>query len=292
MHLDTREKSPDSDGEEQPTRPRREVRRKPGKEAGEKHVVAGGEAHPLVAMAPKPGPEVQKRGDDGHVGLPTVRRDDQRPRFEAEAPRAEDDDAKGRVGVGPHPHPDGVVERPHVDSMARMARLALGDPAPPFELPAIDGKTHSLDDFPGQPVAVVFSCVHCPYVVAWEDRLNDVARDYGGRAGLVAVNSNAGYLGDGIAEMKQRSEEKDFAFPFLYDETQEVASTYGAARTPEVFLFDGEHRLAYHGTPDSDHQDPDGADPYLRRALDAVLDGGEPDPAEVPPVGCTIKWRF
>jgi peroxiredoxin len=175
--------------------------------------------------------------------------------------------------------------------MARMARLALGDPAPPFELPAIDGKTHSLEDFRGQPVAVVFSCVHCPYVVAWEDRLNDVARDYAGRAGLVAVNSNAGYLGDGVDDMKQRAEEKSFAFPFLYDETQEVASSYGAARTPEVFLFDGEHRLAYHGTPDSDHQDPDGADPYLRRALDAVLDDGEPDPADVPPVGCTIKWR-
>jgi peroxiredoxin len=175
--------------------------------------------------------------------------------------------------------------------MARMARLALGDPAPPFELPAIDGKSHSLEDFRGQPVAVVFSCVHCPYVVAWEDRLNDVARDYAGRAGLVAVNSNAGYLGDGVDDMKQRAEEKSFAFPFLYDETQEVASSYGASRTPEVFLFDGEHRLAYHGTPDSDHQDPEGADPYLRRALDAVLDGGEIEPVEVPPVGCTIKWR-
>jgi peroxiredoxin len=175
--------------------------------------------------------------------------------------------------------------------MARMARLALGDPAPSFELPGIDGDTHSLENYSGRPVAVVFSCVHCPYVVAWEDRLNDVARDYADRAGLVAVNSNAGYLGDGLEDMERRSQEKAFAFPFLYDETQDVASSYGASRTPEVFLLDAEHRLVYHGTPDSDHQDPDGADPYLRQALDAVLDGGEIDPAEVPPVGCTIKWR-
>jgi peroxiredoxin len=175
--------------------------------------------------------------------------------------------------------------------MARMARLSLGDPAPDFELPAVDGQTHALEDYRGRPVAVVFSCVHCPYVVAWEDRLNDIAREYSDRAGLVAINSNAGYLGDGIDDMKRRSLEKGFVFPFLYDATQEVASAYGAARTPEVFLFDGEHRLVYHGTPDSDHQDPTGAEPYLRRAIDATLDGGEVDPADVPPVGCTIKWR-
>jgi peroxiredoxin len=175
--------------------------------------------------------------------------------------------------------------------MAAMARLALGDSAPPFELLGIDGETHSLDDFRGQPVAVVFSCVHCPYVVAWEERLNDVAREYAGRAGLLAINSNAGYLGDGIEDMERRSQERGFVFPFLYDETQAVASEYGASRTPEVFLFDADHRLAYHGTPDSDHQDSSGADPYLRNALEAVLDGGEVRPAEVPPVGCTIKWR-
>jgi peroxiredoxin len=172
-----------------------------------------------------------------------------------------------------------------------MARLALGDPAPVFELPDVEGQTHALADYEGRPVAVVFSCVHCPYVVAWEDRINDVARAYGDRAGLVAINSNAGYLGDSLDDMRRRSAEQGFVFPFLYDETQEVASTYGASRTPEVFLFDSAHRLAYHGTPDSDHQDSNGADPYLRDALEAVLNGAAPDPAEVPPVGCTIKWR-
>jgi len=172
-----------------------------------------------------------------------------------------------------------------------MAKLALGDTAPAFELPGIDGKTYSLGDFAGRPLAVVFSCVHCPYVVAWEDRINAVARDYADRVGLVAVNSNAGYLGDSPEDMKERSDEKGFVFPFLYDETQEAAASYGASRTPEVFLFDAEHRLVYHGTPDSDHKDPQGAEPYLRQALDAALNGGEPAVSEVPPVGCTIKWR-
>jgi peroxiredoxin len=171
-----------------------------------------------------------------------------------------------------------------------MARLALGDPSPGFDLPGIDGGSHSDADFNGRPFAVVFSCCHCPYVVAWEDRINDFARDYDGRAGLVAVNSNAGYLGDSLEDMEARSREKSFAFPFLYDESQEVAQAYGAARTPEVFLFDAEHRLAYHGAPDSDHQDAGAADPYLRNALEAVLAGRAPEVQDSPAVGCTIKW--
>jgi peroxiredoxin len=171
-----------------------------------------------------------------------------------------------------------------------MARLALGDPAPTFDLPGVDDRRHALSDYHEQPVAVVFSCCHCPYVVAWEDRLNAVARDYAGRAGLVAINSNAGYLGDSFEDMERRSQEKGFVFPFLYDETQETARAYNATRTPEVFVFDASHRLVYHGAPDSDHQDPGQDARYLRDAFDAAVTGGEPDPAETPPVGCTIKW--
>ena len=172
-----------------------------------------------------------------------------------------------------------------------MARLALGDAAPMFDLPGVDDRRHALSDYHEQPVAVVFSCCHCPYVVAWEDRLNAVARDYAGRAGLVAINSNAGYLGDSFEDMERRSQEKGFVFPFLYDETQETARAYNAARTPEVFVFDASHRLVYQGAPDSDHQDPGQDARYLRNALDAAMTGGAPDPAETPPVGCTIKWR-
>ncbi len=171
-----------------------------------------------------------------------------------------------------------------------MPRLKLGDAAPPFDLPGVDGRKHSLGDFDGLPVAVVFSCVHCPYVVAWEDRLNAVARDYQGRAGFVAINSND-HLGDTFERMVERSREKSFAFPFLRDETQDVAVAYQPSRTPEVFVFDRERRLVYHGAPDSNAQDPDGAVPYLREALDATLAGKAPPTGETPPLGCTIKWR-
>jgi len=171
-----------------------------------------------------------------------------------------------------------------------VPRLKLGDSAPPFELPGIDGRTHSLADYDGMPVAVVFSCVHCPYVVAWEDRINEVARDYDGRAGLVAINSND-HAGDGIESMAARAQEKSFVFPFLRDESQAVADAYQPARTPEVFLFGSDRRLVYHGAPDSSHNDPAGATPHLRQALDAVLAGEAPAVQETPAVGCTIKWR-
>lgn len=172
-----------------------------------------------------------------------------------------------------------------------MAAIRLGDAAPEFTLTGIDGESYSLSDYEGKPVAVVFSCCHCPYVVAWEDRLNDVARAIDGQAGFLVVNANAGYLGDSPEDMRSRSEEKGFVFPFLYDETQEVASAYGAARTPEVFVLDADHRLVYHGAPDSSHTDPEGADPYLGPALDAALAGTRPEVQESPPVGCTIKWQ-
>ncbi len=170
-----------------------------------------------------------------------------------------------------------------------MPRLSLGDPALPFELPGVDGRTHALSEYDGKPVAVVFSCCHCPYVIAWEDRLDAIARDYDGRAGLVAVNAND-HVGDSFEDMKRRAEEKGFRFPFLRDESQEVAQAYNASRTPEVFLFDGSHRLAYHGAPDSNYADPDDAEPWLRQALDAILENREPPVAETPPVGCTVKW--
>jgi peroxiredoxin len=173
--------------------------------------------------------------------------------------------------------------------MAAVARLSLGDPAPTFELPGVDGRTHSLSEYDGKPVAVVFSCCHCPYVVAWEDRLDAIARDYGGRASLVAINAND-YLGDSFEDMRRRADAKGFAFPFLRDESQDVARAYGAGRTPEVFLLDRSQRLVYHGAPDSSHADAGSADPWLRRALDAVLAGEDPPIAETPPVGCTIKW--
>lgn len=171
-----------------------------------------------------------------------------------------------------------------------MTRVRLSEPVPGFSLPGVDGRIHSLDEHVNMPAAVVFSCCHCPYVIAWEDRLNEIAADYAGRATMLVVNSND-HIGDTLEDMQARAGEKSFEFPFLRDESQEVARSYGASRTPEVFVVDREHRLVYHGAPDSSYQDPGGAVPHLRHALDAALEGRTPPVLETPPVGCTIKWR-
>jgi peroxiredoxin len=173
--------------------------------------------------------------------------------------------------------------------------LALGDPAPPFALPAVGGEQVALSDLADRAaVAVVFSCNHCPYVRAWEDRLNDIAHDYEPRGvAVVAINSNdaASYPADSFDAMAERAREKGFAFPYAQDASQEVARAYGASRTPEVFLLDGARRLAYHGAID-DSTEPEAVRvPYLRQALDAVLSGQAPPAAETGVVGCTVKWR-
>lgn len=174
-------------------------------------------------------------------------------------------------------------------TIASVGRLAHASSAPAFALPGVDGQLHALTDYADMPVAVVFSCCHCPYVIAWESRLDEIAADYAGRAGVLAINSND-HIGDRLEDMRTRVEENSLSFPFLRDESQEVARSYGATRTPEVFALDQDHRLLYHGAPDSNYQDPGGAVPHLRQALDAALERRSPPVLETPPVGCTIKW--
>jgi peroxiredoxin len=177
-----------------------------------------------------------------------------------------------------------------------MSKLKIGDKAIPFALPGVDGEEHSLADYADKAaVAVVFSCNHCPYVLAWEDRMIQVQADYAGKGvQLIAIGSNDAqkYPADSFAKMKEHAREKGFNFPYLRDETQEVARFYGAERTPEFFLFDKGGVLRYHGAPDDNYDDPQAVQQqYLRDALDAVLAGETPAIAETPPVGCTIKWK-
>jgi len=177
-----------------------------------------------------------------------------------------------------------------------MANLKIGDGVIPFDLPGVDGKQHSYADYRGKSaVAVIFSCNHCPYVRAWEDRIVQIQADYSGKGvQLVAINSNdvSKYPDDSFPKMKERAREKHFNFPYLYDETQKLARAYGAERTPEVFLFDGSGTLRYHGMIDDNYDDPSAVRAkYLRDALDAVLNGKPPPVAETRPVGCTIKWK-
>jgi peroxiredoxin len=177
-----------------------------------------------------------------------------------------------------------------------MANLKVGDRAIPFKLLGVDDKIHSLDEYTGKNgVAVIFSCNHCPYVRAWEDRMVQIQTDYAGRGvKLVAINANddVKYPDDSFPRMKERAREKKFNFPYLRDETQEIARAYGAERTPEVFLFDRSLVLRYHGAIDDNYDDSAAVkDHYLRNALDAMLTGKQPPESETKPVGCTVKWK-
>jgi peroxiredoxin len=171
----------------------------------------------------------------------------------------------------------------------------LGAEAPQFDLPGVDGQSHSLDSYADANVLVlVQSCNHCPYVQAWEGRLSAIASDYADRGvGVVAVNSNdvVSHPEDSFEEMQKRSREQGFTFEYLYDEPQAVAQALGAERTPEVFVYDRDRQLRYHGAIDDNRDETGVSQQYLRDALDALLAGSDPAVAETPAVGCTVKWR-
>jgi peroxiredoxin len=172
--------------------------------------------------------------------------------------------------------------------------LAIGDEAPRFELPGTDDSEHAFPD-DGKPTVVVFTCNHCPYALAWHDRISEAARDYAERGvSFVAVNPNDAerYPADSFDAMRERVEaDGGWPLPYLRDESQEVARAYGAKTTPDVFVLDGQGRLRYRGAPDPDYQDPSMNASWLREALDALLAGEEPARPETDPVGCSVKWR-
>jgi peroxiredoxin len=164
----------------------------------------------------------------------------------------------------------------------------IGDEAPAFSLPDTSGEEHGPDGL----TVVVFTCNHCPYALAWHDRIAQAARDYD-RVRFLAVNPNDAerYPADSYEAMQQRVAGEDWPMPYLRDESQEVARAYGAQTTPDLFVLDGERRLRYRGAPDADHRDPALNAAWLREALDAVLAGEEPVRPESEPVGCSVKWK-
>jgi peroxiredoxin len=171
--------------------------------------------------------------------------------------------------------------------------LTIGAEPQQFTLPATDGERHEFPE-DGRPTVVVFTCNHCPYALAWHDRILDVAGDYGNRVRLVAVNPNDAkrYPRDSFEAMKERVErDGGWPLPYLRDESQDVARAYGAQTTPDVFVIGADGRLRYRGAPDADHQDPSLNAAWLREALDAVLAGEEPERPETRPVGCSVKWK-
>lgn len=175
-------------------------------------------------------------------------------------------------------------------------KLKIGSKAPNFNLPGVDNKFYSLHSFYNKKILIViFSCNHCPYVQAYENRIISIQSDFAERGvQIVAINSNEdkNYPEDSFEEMIKRSNEKHFNFPYLRDETQEVAKAYGATHTPEIFLFDNERKLRYHGKIDDNWKEPEKVKyQYLRDAIEEVLMGKEVSIPETFSIGCTIKWK-
>jgi thiol-disulfide isomerase/thioredoxin len=173
----------------------------------------------------------------------------------------------------------------------------LQSTAPDFAL--LEPKTGNivaLRDFAGQPLLVMFICNHCPYVQRLREGLAEFAKEYQARGlGIVAINSNdiEKYPDDSPEKMIEEVENFNYTFPYLFDETQEVAKAYQAACTPDFFLYNAEHKLVYRGQFDDARPRNEvpvtGKD--LRAAADMMLSGQEISSEQLPSMGCNIKWK-
>ncbi len=173
----------------------------------------------------------------------------------------------------------------------------VGDIASDFKLKNVDGKMVSLSDYKdAKGYIVIFTCNHCPYSVAYEDRINDINKKYASKGfPVIAINPNdpAVSPGDSFDAMVVRAKEKNFTFPYLFDANQSVFPKYGATRTPHVYLLektDAGNKVAYIGAIDNNHQDAAAADQkFLEDAILALSNNKQPDPNFTKAIGCTIK---
>jgi peroxiredoxin len=173
----------------------------------------------------------------------------------------------------------------------------LGTPAPDFRLVNVDGRIVGLADFVDEPaLLVIFMCNHCPFVKHVAGGIAQLAHDYMPRGlAVVGINSNdaAAHPQDSPEQMVHEAQERGYPFPYLYDETQDVAKAYGAACTPDFFLYGKNRQLYYRGQLDGSRPGNDipvtGND--LRAAIDALLAGKPPPERQIPSIGCNIKWR-
>jgi len=178
--------------------------------------------------------------------------------------------------------------------------LNIGDKAPDFELTATDGKSYSLADFtaadgsPAKGYVVTFTCNTCPYAQKYEDRLVELHERTAAKGyPVVAIQPNDTEIkpGDNKEAMQARSSEKNFPFAYLLDEGQQVYPTYGASRTPEIFLLGADRTLHYHGAIDDDVEGENVSVNYVDAAIAALEAGQAADPQNVKAVGCTIKAK-
>lgn len=181
-------------------------------------------------------------------------------------------------------------------SLTESFQIQLGSAAPDFQLKGVDEHKYSLSDFSQRAVLViVFMCNHCPYVQACIDRLVDLQRCFDDRGvRFVGINSNdsTNYPEDDFEAMRVFSQTHRMNFPYLVDESQEVAMAYHAACTPDVFVYDSKRALRYHGRIDNNWKDSSKVTSFdLRFALEALLEGKNVNPIQEPSMGCSIKWK-
>ena len=174
--------------------------------------------------------------------------------------------------------------------------LQLGAQAPDFQLPGVDGKQYALDSFKQAKILiVVFSCNHCPAAIGSEDRMVQLHKDYEPKGvATVVINSNEdkNHPEDSFEKMKVRASQKSFPFPYVRDESQDVALAYGALRTPHFYVFDAQRRLRYTGRMDNNPYDGARATTHeLRDAIEALLAGRKPEVELTNPIGCNVKWK-
>jgi thiol-disulfide isomerase/thioredoxin len=174
--------------------------------------------------------------------------------------------------------------------------LHIGEALPAFtDLLGVDGKTYGDTDFSDPILVIVFSCNHCPYVQAYEDRMIALQKEYAPKGvRFVAINSNEtrNYPEDSYDKMVERARTRGFNFPYLRDDNQTAADAFGATHTPQFFVFDGKRKLRYSGKLDDNWKEPDRVkETYLKDALEAVLAGKNVNVPETMSIGCTIKWK-
>jgi len=175
-------------------------------------------------------------------------------------------------------------------------KLKIDSIAPDFLLVGVDDNTYSLSSFYNKKILIIiFSCNHCPYVQAYEDRIISIQNEFEeDGVQIVAVNSNDDikYPDDSFIEMKKRAAYKKFNFPYLRDETQQTAKQFGATHTPQIFLFDENRKLKYQGKIDDNWQEPESVKSrYLRDVILETLAGKQVSVPETFSIGCTIKWK-
>ncbi|MCB2197790.1 thioredoxin family protein [bacterium] len=173
--------------------------------------------------------------------------------------------------------------------------LGAAIPMADKEMKATDGSMVSVESVAGEKgTLVVFSCVHCPYVKAWDDRMAAIANDAKKAGfGVIFINSNSTKKspGDGLEQMAEQAKKQGYGFPYVHDANSEMAVAFGATRTPEAFLFDGTGKLAYHGTIDDNAQEPDAVEAtYLKDAVMSLSEGNSIKMAETKAIGCSIKF--